>query len=157
MSRTYGQASFVSDGAAPSRYSEASSDRLSMLDEEDYDEYEGLDENERLEQEFEKSLWTTIWQGSAVIAILVQIAAIIMQQSIMTIILGVITIFASVAVFHYQGQLEDIGCKILVLYGFFFFFVLFLPSFFFPKKRATNGNRKIYIFCPLFWGGRIFL
>jgi hypothetical protein len=53
-------------------------------------------------------VWTRIWQGTAIMSILFSVAAVAVEWlRVVSIIVAVVAVPTSVAVFYYQGQLQD--------------------------------------------------
>lgn len=69
------------------------------------------DEETKKKRERERSLWTKLWQGLAAGSLAVNIAAMAIVGSGVTIAMGVIACLVAPVVFKRQMDLQDTDCK----------------------------------------------
>jgi hypothetical protein len=72
---------------------------------------DGVDENTKRKRSLERTLWTRIWQGVAAASIVVNIVAMAIEQSAVSIVAGIIAVLIAPVVIKRQFDLQDTDCK----------------------------------------------
>ena len=71
----------------------------------------GEDDDEAKKKEEEFSLWTKIWQGTAVATVALNLVSMILFTAVTTVIKGLVAMGVAGIVFWVQFQVEDTDCK----------------------------------------------
>ena len=74
-------------------------------------EEDGVDEDTKRKRSLERTLWTRIWQGLAAASIVVNIVAMAIEQSAVSIVAGIIAVLIAPVVIKRQFDLQDTDCK----------------------------------------------
>jgi hypothetical protein len=74
-------------------------------------EDDGVDEDTKRRRGLERTLWTRIWQGIAAASIVVNIVAMAIEQSAVSIVAGIIAVLIAPVVIKRQFDLQDTDCK----------------------------------------------
>jgi hypothetical protein len=71
------------------------------------------DEDARKHKDIERTLWTRIWQGTAIACVVMSLVAIIYEGgSGVVVVMGLLAFTVSGAVFYFQFQLQDLDCEL---------------------------------------------
>jgi hypothetical protein len=69
------------------------------------------DDEIKKKRQVERTLWTRIWQGTAIACVVLNLVAIGIETSAVCFIAGIIALVVSAAVFVFQRELQDTDCK----------------------------------------------
>lgn len=69
------------------------------------------DEETKKKRQVERTLWTRIWQGTAIACIVLNLVAIGIETSVVCFIAGLVAMVVSAAVYVFQRELQDTDCK----------------------------------------------
>jgi hypothetical protein len=72
---------------------------------------EGEDEETKKKRQAERTLWTRVWQGTAIACAILNLVAIGIETSAVCFIAGIVAMIVSAAVYVFQRELQDTDCK----------------------------------------------